>query len=234
MTEPKGKLFVCATPIGNLGDITLRALEILKRVDLIAAEDTRVTLRLLNHFGIKKPLVSYHRHSSPKRTEQLLQRLRDGKAIALVSNAGTPCLSDPGAPLVRQALHEGIPVVPVPGASAVAAALSVAGLDAQRFVFLGFLPRKAKKRKALLEQVKGLTFTFVLYEAPHRLRQTLSDLLKVLGDRTVTLCRELTKLHEEIALTTLGELHRRFQTEEPQGEFTLVIEGASPVKNRKP
>lgn len=230
MTELKGTLFVCATPIGNLSDITLRALEVLKSVDLIAAEDTRVTLKLLNHFGIKKPLVSYHRHSSPKRTEQLLKQLRDGKSVALVCNAGTPGVSDPGGLLVRQALQEGIPVVPIPGASAVTAALSVAGLDAQRFLFLGFLSREAKKRRALLERVKGLPFTLVLYEAPHRLRRTLPDLIAILGDRTAALCRELTKVHEEIALTTLGALHRRFQTEEPKGEFTLVIEGASAVK----
>ncbi len=220
-----GTLFVCATPIGNLGDITLRALEVLRSVDLIAAEDTRVTLPLLTHFGIRKPLVSYHQHSPAFRLEWLLQQLREGKSIALVCNAGTPGISDPGVPLVRRALQEGIPVVPVPGPSAVTAALSVAGMEAQRFLFLGFLPREPKERRALLEQVKKLPFTLVLYEAPHRLVTTLKELLEVLGDRAVVLCRELTKVHEEVALTTLANLVQRFTGETPRGEFTLVIEG---------
>lgn len=225
MGQQFGKLFVCATPIGNLGDITLRAIEVLKSVDLIAAEDTRTTLKLLNHYGIRKPLVSYHQHSPSKRLEWLLQQLKEGKDIALVCNAGTPGVSDPGVPLVRKALQEGIRVVAVPGASAVTAAISVSGMDAQRFVFLGFLPRDQKERRDLIEKVKLLPFTIVIYEAPHRLKESLGDLLEVLGDRVVTLCRELTKLHEEVTLTTLSALRHRYEKETPLGEFTLVIEG---------
>ncbi len=221
-----GTLFVCATPIGNLGDITLRALEVLKGVDIIAAEDTRLTLKLLNHYGILKPLVSYHQYSPLKRTEWLLQQLKEGKNIALVCNAGTPGISDPGVPLVRKALQARIPVVPVPGPSAVTASLSVAGMDAQRFVFLGFLPRERKERSELLELVKSSPFTLVIYEAPHRLAESLKDLVEILGDRTAVLCRELTKMHEEVVLTTLSALSRKYATENPIGEFTLVIEGA--------
>jgi 16S rRNA (cytidine1402-2'-O)-methyltransferase len=226
-----GTLFVCATPIGNLCDITLRALEVLKSVNFIAAEDTKVTLKLLNHHGIRKPLVSYHQHSPPKRTEWLLQQLKEGKNIALVCNAGTPGISDPGVPLVRKALQERIPVVPVPGPSAVTAALSVAGMDAQRFIFLGFLPRERKERRELLELVKSLPFTLVIYEAPHRLAESLKDLVEILGDRTTVLCRELTKMHEEVVLTTLSALAHKYEAETPIGEFTLVIEGA---KRQKP
>jgi len=224
-----GTLFVCATPIGNLGDMTLRAIEVLRSVDIIAAEDTRTTLKLLNHYNIRKPLVSYHQHSPPGRVDWLLRQLKGGKDVALVCNAGTPGVSDPGVPLVRRALQEGIRVVAVPGASAVTAALSVSGMDAQRFVFLGFLPRKRKERLELLELVKPLPFTMVIYEAPHRLRESLEDLLEVLGDRTAVLCRELTKLHEEVTMTRISDLLRRYRSETPLGEFTLVIEGASGV-----
>jgi len=231
MKSGLGTLFVCATPIGNLGDITLRALEVLKGVDIVVAEDTRVTLKLLNHYGIRKPLVSYHQHSPPKRTEWLLRQLKEGKNIALVCNAGTPGISDPGVPLVRMALQEKIPIVPVPGPSAVTTALSVAGMDAQRFVFLGFLPRERKERCQLLELIKSLPFTLVIYEAPHRLAESLKDLVKILGDRNAVLCRELTKMHEEVVLTTLSALSRKYEAETPIGEFTLVIEGAKIVKS---
>lgn len=226
MERSYGTLYVCATPIGNMSDITLRALEVLRSVDLIAAEDTRVTLKLLNHYGIKKPLVSYHQHSPQSRLDWLLQQLKSGKNVALVCNAGTPGVSDPGVPLVRRALQEKIPVVAVPGASAVIAALSVSGMDAQRFVFLGFLPRERKERRELLETVKLLPFTLVVYEAPHRLKKSLKDMLEILGDRQVVLCRELTKLHEEVTLTTLSALTDRYERETPLGEFTIVIEGA--------
>lgn len=226
MERSYGTLYVCATPIGNMSDITLRALEVLRSVDLIAAEDTRVTLKLLNHYGIKKPLVSYHQHSPQSRLDWLLQQLKSGKNVALVCNAGTPGVSDPGVPLVRRALQEKIPVVAVPGASAVIAALSVSGMDAQRFVFLGFLPSERKERRELLETVKLLPFTLVVYEAPHRLKKSLKDMLEILGDRQVVLCRELTKLHEEVTLTTLSALTDRYERETPLGEFTIVIEGA--------
>lgn len=226
MEQSCGTLYVCATPIGNMGDITLRALEVLKSVDLIAAEDTRVTLKLLNHYGIKKPLVSYHQHSPQSRIDWLLQQLESGRNVALVCNAGTPGVSDPGVPLVRRALQERIPVAAVPGASAVIAALSVSGMDAQRFVFLGFLPRERKERRKLLETVRLLPFTLVVYEAPHRLKKSLKDMLEILGDRQAVLCRELTKLHEEVTLTTLSALTDRYEKETPLGEFTIVIEGA--------
>mgnify|MGYP005848286085 CR=1 FL=1 len=226
MERSYGTLYVCATPIGNMSDITLRALEVLRSVDLIAAEDARVTLKLLNHYGIKKPLVSYHQHSPQSRLDWLLQQLKSGKNVALVCNAGTPGVSDPGVPLVRRALQEKIPVVAVPGASAVIAALSVSGMDAQRFVFLGFLPSERKERRELLETVKFLPFTLVVYEAPHRLKKSLKDMLEILGDRQVVLCRELTKLHEEVTLTTLSALTDRYERETPLGEFTIVIEGA--------
>lgn len=226
MERSYGTLYVCATPIGNMSDITLRALEVLRSVDLIAAEDTRVTLKLLNHYGIKKPLVSYHQHSPQSRLDWLLQQLKSGKNVALVCNAGTPGVSDPGVPLVRRALQEKIPVVAVPGASAVIAALSVSGMDAQRFFFLGFLPSERKERRELLETVKLLPFTLVVYEAPHRLKKSLKDMLEILGDRQVVLCRELTKLHEEVTLTTLSALTDRYERETPLGEFTIVIEGA--------
>ncbi|MGQ9463826.1 MAG: 16S rRNA (cytidine(1402)-2'-O)-methyltransferase [Candidatus Fervidibacter sp.] len=226
MEHSCGTLYVCATPIGNMGDITLRALEVLKSVDLIAAEDTRVALKLLNHYGIKKPLVSYHQHSPQSRLDWLLRQLKSGRNVALVCNAGTPGVSDPGVPLVRRALQEKIPVAAVPGASAVIAALSVSGMDAQRFVFLGFLPRERKGRRELFEMVKFLPFTLVVYEAPHRLKKSLKDMLEVLGDRQVVLCRELTKLHEEVTLTTLSALTDRYEKETPLGEFTIVIEGA--------
>ncbi|MDW8028731.1 MAG: 16S rRNA (cytidine(1402)-2'-O)-methyltransferase [Armatimonadota bacterium] len=231
MEDKKGTLFVCGTPIGNLGDITLRAIETLKSVDLIAAEDTRITLKLLNHFGIKKPLVSYHQHSPQKQIEWLLRQLKEGKNIALVCNAGTPGISDPGFTLVKRALQEEIRVSPIPGPSAVTAALSVSGMDAQRFVFLGFLPRESKKRRELLEQVKSLPFTLVIYESPHRLKESLNDLLNFLGERTTVLCRELTKFHEEVTLTTLSNLKRRYEKETLIGEFTLVIEGARKEKH---
>ncbi len=223
-----GVLYVVATPLGNLKDITLRALEILRDVDLIAAEDTRTTLKLLNHFQIKGPrLVAYHEHNEKERTPWLLENLRSGKNIALVSEAGTPAISDPGALLVRRAHEEGLPVIPVPGPAALSCALSVSGFDLKGgFVFLGFLPAKAGQRRRLFQELCTERRPLVFYEAPHRLKATLKDALEILGDREVFLAREMTKRHEEYRLLSLGRLYERFLTEEPRGEFTLVLAGA--------
>ena len=226
----RGTLYVVATPIGNLGDVTLRALETLKDVDLIAAEDTRRTRKLLSHHGIRTKLLSFHEYSPPGRLVQLMVRLRGGESIALVTNAGTPNVSDPGARLVRAAFEESISVTPVPGASAVATGLAVCGMPANQFVFLGFLPRRKKDRLAVLANVCAMPCPLVVYEGPHRLKTMVADLRAVLGDREVTLCRELTKAHEEVKLTRLATLVQMYRDETPRGEFTLVIAGAEEMK----
>lgn len=223
----KGILYVCATPIGNLSDITLRALNILKSVDVIAAEDTRITRKLLNHYGIRTQVVSFHEHSPAKRLRQLLQRLERGEDIALVTNAGTPCICDPGVRLVQAALSAGCRVVPIPGPSALTAALSICGMPAQQFVFLGFLPRRSSERQRMLMQLKDWRAPIVIYEAPHRIVSMLRDVLRVLGNRALVVAREMTKQFEEIQVTTVEALLKRCVAEEPKGEFTLVIEGAS-------
>ncbi|MCS7259989.1 MAG: 16S rRNA (cytidine(1402)-2'-O)-methyltransferase [Anaerolineae bacterium] len=223
-----GILYLVATPIGNLEDITLRALRILRECDLIATEDTRTTGRLLTHFGIEKPLLSYFEHNKLQRLDQLLETLRRGN-VALVSEAGTPLFSDPGYELVRAALAEGIPVVPVPGPSAIITALSVSGLPSDRFFFLGFLPRRAASRRALLDEVSGIRATLVCFEAPHRLYETLADMQAILGgSRPCAICRELTKRHEEVWRGTLAEAYAVWKERQPRGEFTLVVGGASP------
>lgn len=222
----RGVLYVCATPIGNLGDITLRALDVLREVDFIVAEDTRVAKRLLNSYGIKKPVISFHEHSPKSRLRQLLKLLESGKSIAIISDAGTPCISDPGAELVNAALSHGYKVVPIPGPSAAIAALSVAGIRTQRFIFLGFLPRDQKGKRKLLSEVSNWRHPIVIYEAPHRLVETLKDMLTILGNRKVVVTRELTKQFEEIFATDLEGALRRYESTEPIGEFTLVIEGA--------
>ncbi len=215
-------LYVVATPIGNLEDITLRALRVLREVDLIAAEDTRRTLRLLNHYNIKKPLISYHEHNKLARIPEILKILEE-KDVALVSDAGVPGVSDPGRELVAAALEAGFKVVPIPGPSAIPTALSVSGLPADQFLFLGYLPRKRSERRKLLSSVAEEERTLVAFEAPHRLRESLSDILEVLGDREIAVCRELTKLHEEIFRGKVSEALERFR--EPLGEFTLVLAG---------
>ncbi len=221
-----GKLFLCATPIGNLEDITLRVLETLKQVDLIAAEDTRHTLKLLNHYEIKAKLTSYHEHNKQEKTQVLVEELLSGKTIALVTDAGTPAISDPGEELSKAAQEAGIEVTSLPGASALVTALSLSPLSSRRFVFEGFLPKDKKERKEVLESLKGETRTIVLYEAPHRIKKTLSELLECLGDRRANLCRELTKVHEESLLSALSELVRYFEENEPRGEMVLIVEGA--------
>jgi len=221
-----GTLYVVATPIGNLEDITLRALRVLRDAALIAAEDTRRTRKLLAHHRIPGRLVSLREHNEQTRAPVLVRRLLDGDSIAVVTDAGTPGLSDPGAVLVRAAADAGVPVVPVPGASAVLAALVASGLPAEPVTFAGFLPAGAGDRRRALAALRGLPHTLVLFEAPHRLRRTLEDLLEALGDRRIAVARELTKVHEEVYRATLSETVRRFSAEPPRGEFTLVIEGA--------
>jgi 16S rRNA (cytidine1402-2'-O)-methyltransferase len=220
-------LHVLATPIGNLEDLSARALRILREADAVVSEDTRTTLKLLTHHGIRKPLIAYFHHSPPRRLDEILGRLKEGAVLALVSEAGTPGLSDPGARLVEAALAAGIKVSPVPGPSALAAAASVCGFDADRLYFGGFLPRKGGKRRKALQALAGLDCTLVFLESPHRVAESLEDMAAVLGGaRRLTLCRELTKAHEEVRRTTLEEAAARYRTEEPRGEFTLAIEGA--------
>ncbi|RME74804.1 MAG: 16S rRNA (cytidine(1402)-2'-O)-methyltransferase [Chloroflexi bacterium] len=221
-----GTLYVVATPLGNLEDITLRALRVLKEVSLVAAEDTRSARRLLSHFDLHQTVVSYFEHNKLARLEQILTALEAGD-VALISEAGTPLLSDPGYELVQAALARGFTVTPIPGPSALTAALSVSGLPTDRFLFLGFPPRRAGERRRWLEEVRHQPATLVLYESPHRLRKTLADLVEILGeDRPVAVCRELTKLHEEIWRGTLAAARQEWEQREPRGEFTLVIGGA--------
>ena len=226
-SDPKpGTLYIVGTPIGNLEDMTFRAVRILQGVDAIAAEDTRHTGKLLHHFQITTPQVSYHEHNRITRTGELVERLQQGQAIALVSDAGMPGISDPGYELVKACVEAGLTVVPIPGCSAVVAALTASGLPSDRFVFEGFLPAKPKDRRAHLEQLKSESRTLVFYEAPHRLRQTLQDLLMLGGDRAIVLARELTKLHEEFWRGTIAEAVDQYRDREPMGEFTLVLAGA--------
>jgi 16S rRNA (cytidine1402-2'-O)-methyltransferase len=221
-----GTLYLVATPIGNLEDLSFRALRVLREVELIAAEDTRRTGKLLAHYEIDTPLISYHEHSSGDRVKDLLARLGQGD-LALVSDAGSPLISDPGYELVTAAVERGITVVPIPGPSAVVSALSASGLPTDSFLFLGYLPRKSKERKALLEREAHSTYTMVFFEVPHRLQAALSDLASIFGpERPVAVCRELTKLHEQIVRGTLGEIVERLDAVEPRGEYTLVIAGA--------
>jgi 16S rRNA (cytidine1402-2'-O)-methyltransferase len=221
----EGILYIVSTPIGNLEDITLRALRILKEVDLIAAEDTRHTGLLLRHFGIKKPLTSYFEGNEQRKKELILSRLKQGDRIALVSNAGTPGISDPGFRLIQTAVENQIPIVPIPGPSAVIAALSVSGLPTDAFLFKGFLPHKSKKRRDLLKQLEGNKETLIFYESPHRLIETLKDLLDILGDREIVLTRELTKIYEEILRGKVSEIQRQIGEKKLKGEITLIISG---------
>lgn len=221
-----GKLYVVATPIGNLADITLRAIRVLGEVDAIAAEDTRTTRKLLVHHGIRTPLVSYHEHNEAVRTPELLDRMRGGEQVALVSEAGTPSISDPGYRLVHESINAGIPVEPIPGASALLAAVVVSGLPAAAFVFEGFLPRRRAERRRRLESLASEPRTLVFFEAPHRLDHSLTDLHEVLGDRDIALCRELTKLHEEVIRGPLSELIATVRRSPVKGEIVLVVDGA--------
>ena len=217
-----GKLYLVATPIGNLEDITLRAIRILKEVDIIASEDTRQTLKLLNHLEIKKHLITYPSHSTDDNQEEIIEEIRSGKNVAIVSDAGTPVISDPGEDIVRSALCKDIEVIPIPGPCALITALIASGIDAKEFSFLGFLSTNKKIREKKLEEIKVAKNTFILYEAPHKLKATLKDLSKTIGTRKIVLARELTKLHEEFIFGTAEELLEKM--EEPRGEFVIIIE----------
>ena len=218
-------LYVVSTPIGNLEDITLRALRILKEVDLIAAEDTRRTRHLLTHYGIHKPLISYHEHNQRLREDPLLEKLREGKQIALVTDAGTPGISDPGEPLIRRVAQEGIPLVPIPGPSAVIAALSISGLPTGSFLFYGFLPPKASARKKFLETLKKRTETLILYESPRRIAALLKEILEILGNRQVVVTRELTKVFEETLRGSIADVLQKIGEENVKGEITVILDG---------
>lgn len=222
-----GTLYVVGTPIGNLEDITYRALRVLRSVSVIACEDTRETRKLLQHFQIDTPTTSYHEHNKRRAGPALIRRLLDGEDVALVSDAGMPAISDPGEELVRAALEAGVPVVPVPGPTAFVTALVASGLPTGRFAFEGFLPHKGRERRRALERLKGEERTLILYEAPHRLLETLRDLLATLGDRRITAARELTKIHEEYVRGTISELIDHFTRTAPRGEFVLVVQGAA-------
>lgn len=222
-----GTLYICGTPIGNLGDITLRVLEILKSVDMIAAEDTRNTLKLLNHFDIKAPLISYHEHNKAQKGGEILRLLQDGKNIALVSDAGMPVISDPGEDLVRLCIENGIEIVTACGPTAFTTALVSSGISGRRFAFEGFLSVNKKERSKHLQSVKSDTRTLIFYEAPHKLLSTLSDMHEVFGNRKIAVCRELTKKFEEILRTDLISAIEYFEKTAPKGEFVLIISGAS-------
>ena len=221
-----GKLYIVGTPIGNLGDMTYRAVETLRSVDFICAEDTRVTAKLLNYFDIKAPLISYHEHNAKTAGEYVTERILSGEDAAIVTDAGMPCISDPGEDLVKLCAEKGIEVNVVPGPSAVVSALAVSGLDTSRFAFEGFLSVTKKQRFSHLAQVKDCTSTMIFYEAPHKLVYTLKDMLEYFGDRKISLCRELTKIHEEVFRTTLSQAVEYYSENKPKGEFVLVIEGA--------
>ena len=222
-----GKLYLCATPIGNLEDITLRVLRTLKEVDLIAAEDTRNSIKLLNHFDIKTPMTSYHEYNKVEKAYTLIDKMREGLNVALITDAGTPGISDPGEVLVAMCYEAGIEVTSLPGPAACITALTLSGLSTRRFAFEAFLPPDKKERKAILEELKNETRTIILYEAPHHLVGTLEELYEALGNRRMTLCRELTKKHETAFLTTIEDLIAFYKDQKPLGECVLVIEGKS-------
>ncbi len=222
-----GKIYLVPTPIGNLGDITLRALEVLKSVDLIAAEDTRQSLKLLNHFNIKKSLISYHKHNEQGKSEELIDRVRNGENIAVISDAGTPGISDPGGIVLKKCIENGIDVEVLPGATAFTTAIIYSGLDTSAFIFRGFLPRENKEKKEFVESLKDRRETIIFYESPYRVIDTLTFLKENFGNRNIAICRELTKLHEEIYRGSLEEAICYFNDNIPKGEFVLVLQGKS-------
>ncbi len=222
-----GTLYLCATPIGNLGDMTPRVVETLRSVDVIAAEDTRNSIKLLNHFEIHTPMTSYHEYNKVEKAKQLVGQLLNGQDIALITDAGTPAISDPGEVLVQMCHESGVPVTSLPGAAACITALTLSGLSTRRFCFEGFLPADKKEKKLVLQDLKDETRTMILYEAPHHLVKTLEELYEVLGQRRITLCRELTKRFETVFPTTLEEALAYYEKEEPRGEYVLVLEGKS-------
>ena len=223
----QGKLYLCATPIGNLEDITYRVLRTLKEVDLIAAEDTRNSIKLLNHFDIHTPMTSYHEYNKIEKAEVLIRKMQEGTNIALITDAGTPGISDPGEDLVRMCYEAGVEVTSLPGPAACITALTLSGLSTRRFAFEAFLPSDKKERQAVLTELVNETRTIIMYEAPHRLIKTLNELLDTLGNRKMTLCRELTKKHETAFASTIEDILKFYETQEPKGECVLVIEGKS-------
>lgn len=228
-----GKLYLCATPIGNLGDMTPRIVETLQMVDLIAAEDTRNSIKLLNHFDIHTPMTSYHEYNKVEKANTLIGQMNAGKNVALITDAGTPAISDPGEVLVQMCYEAGIGVTSLPGAAACITALTLSGLSTRRFCFEGFLPSDKKEKKAVLEDLKKESRTIILYEAPHYLLRTLNDLYETLGERRVTLCRELTKKFEQVMPTTICSAIELYDHEEPRGEYVLVVEGKSLTEFQK-
>ncbi len=229
MTNNRGTLYLCATPIGNLEDMTFRAVRVLKEADLIAAEDTRNSIRLLNHFDIHTPMTSYHEYNRIEKGHHLVSLLLEGKNIALITDAGTPGISDPGEDLVRMCRDAGIQVTSVPGACACVTALTISGLPTRRFCFEAFLPADKKDRRRVLQELQEETRTTIIYEAPHRLKKTLQELLEALGNRKLSICRELTKKFETVMETTLEEAVRFYGEQDPRGEYVLVLEGRSPA-----
>ncbi|WP_286907564.1 16S rRNA (cytidine(1402)-2'-O)-methyltransferase [Clostridium sp. UBA1652] len=221
------KLYIVPTPIGNLKDITIRALDVLKECNVIAAEDTRQTIKLLNHFNIKKQLISYHQHNELTKSEEIINRVKGGEIVALVSDAGSPGISDPGSVIIKRCIEEEVEFEVLPGATAIITALVNSGLDTTKFTFRGFVPRENKERRVLISEIKNHKETLVFYEAPHRIKDTLSFLHEELGDRKVAICRELTKLHEQIVRGLISEVIEHFNTNNPRGEFVVVIEGKS-------
>ena len=224
------KLYIISTPIGNLGDMTYRAVEMLKEVDFIAAEDTRVSSKLLNYFDIKKPMISYFEHNKRAKGEEIVSRILAGEICGLITDAGTPAISDPGEDIVALCFEQGIEIIPVPGASAVIAALSVSGQPTGRFTFEGFLSTNKKNRAQHLESIKNETRTMVFYEAPHKLRRTLDDMQKCFGNRNLTICREITKKFEEYINTTLDDAIALYEQKDPRGEYVLVIRGGENIE----
>lgn len=232
-TDMAGTLFLCATPIGNLGDMTPRVVETLQSVDVIAAEDTRNSIKLLNHFEIHTPMTSYHEYNKVEKAKQLVGQLLNGQNIALITDAGTPAISDPGEVLVQMCYEKGVTVTSLPGPAACITALTLSGLSTRRFCFEGFLPADKKEKKAVLEELAAESRTMILYEAPHHLVRTLEELNSVLGERKITLCRELTKKFETVMPTTLEKALDYYKEEEPRGEYVLVIEGKSQEEKRE-
>ncbi len=227
----KGKLYLVATPIGNLEDITLRAIRILKEVDLIAAEDTRHTLKLLNHLEISKPMISCYRHNEDVKSNLIIEKLKQGNNIAIVSDAGTPGISDPGGEVVKCAINEDIKIIPIPGACAAINALIASGIDTNEFIFLGFLPLNKKLRKIKLEEIKSAKNTIILYEAPHKILNTIKDLKNILENRQVVLAKEITKIYEEYIRGNINEIEEKLKN--PKGEFVIIIEGLKNVDNNE-
>ena len=229
----KGTLYLCATPIGNLGDMTARCVEVLKNVDVIAAEDTRNSIKLLNHFDIHTPMTAYHEFNRYDKADVLVEQLKNGAAVACITDAGTPGISDPGEVLVQKCVDAGIPVTSIPGACAAVSALILSGLSSRRFRFDGFLPTDKKERKEALSELSEESCTLILYEAPHRLKRTLSELLEALGDRRIALVKELTKRHENVQRTRLSDAVSFYEKEEPRGEYVLVLEGLDARKKKE-